>query len=354
MVAAELAAGLARRGHDAHLFSYALPFRFREGSPAGVSHHHPPATTYPLFAEHVPHGIALVQSLACAAEEVCPHVLHAHYAFPFALVHELAASILGHRERRPRSVVTLHGSDTTLLATDPCYRDITRDALEMADAVTAVSAALAAETREAFGMERDITVVPNFVDADRFTPDRDPHPAVSAALEAGEAPVLHVSNYRAVKRPDLVVGAFAAIAAERPARLLLVGDGPELPAAVSLAEELGVGGRVERLGETVGIETLYPGAALLLNASDHESFGLAILEALSCGVPVAATEVGGVREVTGPDGPHSRLVPPGDALALAAAGLSLLEDGDSGAARERALAFPPSASVEAYLDVYRG
>lgn len=352
VVATELAAGLARRGHAPHIFSYGLPFRFARGAPKGVTLHSPPDVSYELFKDTKPHGLALAQSLACAADDDAPDILHAHYAFPFALVHEYAAGVLARRGPRPSTVVTLHGSDTTLLASDPCYKDIVRDALQTADAVTAVSKALAAESREIFGLEREIAVVPNFVDTEWFHPNRPPHPAVAAAREAGEAAVLVVSNFRPVKRVDVAVRAFAHIAAQRPARLLLAGQGPELAATMALAAELGLAERVVSLGLEVGIEGLYPGADLLLSPSDHESFGLAILEALACGVPVAATAVGGVPEVLGSEGGHARLAPAGDAAALGAAGLALLEGVDREAARERALLFTPERSLAGYEAVY--
>ncbi|MCH7494429.1 glycosyltransferase, partial [bacterium] len=152
----------------------------------------------------------------------------------------------------------------------------------------------------------------------------------------------------------VAVRAFAHIAAARPARLLRAGTGPELASTLALAAGLGLADKVVSLGLEVGIEGLYPDADLLISPSDHESFGLAILEALSCGVPVAATDVGGVSEVVGPEGGHARLAPAGDHAALGEAGLALLEDGDREAARERAMLFPPERSVAGYEAVYRG
>lgn len=352
VVASELALGLAEREHDVHLFSSEIPFRYGPLPPKGVTVHTPSPIHHPLFQKTMPHGFALAQSLLCQAQSTPPDILHAHYAFPFALVHQYVAGILKQRGQPCQQVVTLHGTDTTLLASDPCYLDLIRQALERVDGLSAVSSSLALETLSTFGLTRSVDVIPNWV-SPQFHPHRPPHPAIAAAHSANEVAVLHLSNFRPIKRPDIAIKAFSTILANRPARLFLAGDGPEKEGALALARSLGIHNRVESLGSLREIETLYPTADLLLSSSDHESFGLAVLEALASGVPVASTAVGGVPDLLG-KGSHGALASAGDGQALGKAALTLLVNPKdrSLSAINRAKDFSPEIALEKYETLY--
>jgi N-acetyl-alpha-D-glucosaminyl L-malate synthase BshA len=303
VVATELALGLSRRGHEVHLFSYAPPARL-EAFDERVQLHEVEVASYPLF-RYPPYELALASRLAEVVEESGLDLVHAHYAIPHALAALLVKDIVA---PRPLPVVTtLHGTDITVVGQDRSYARVTRHALERSDAVTSVSQWLADRTRDVFGTTREIVVIPNFVDSDRF------RPAESGSCRrrfapAGERVVVHVSNFRPVKRSPLVVEAFARIAARTPAVLLLVGDGPERAACEERARALGVKSRVRFLGSQTEVHALLPAADLLLLPSEHESFGLAALEAMACGVVPVATAAGGLPEVI-EDGETGLLVP---------------------------------------------
>jgi N-acetyl-alpha-D-glucosaminyl L-malate synthase BshA len=295
VVAAEVAASLARRGHALHVFSDAPPGRLPGGPPGHNLHFHlVEAPAYPQLG-HDLYSLALAAKIVEVARREAGglDVVHAHYAIPHATSAQLARAVLGSEgsARPPRVVTTLHGTDSTLVGLDPGFRDLTRFSILGSDAVTVPSAWLAEATRRHFGLPPGfaIDVVPNFVDVARFSPAAAPPAAVPF--------VVHVSNFRPLKRVDDVVRVFALARAHRPLRLRLVGDGPSRAEALALAASLGVADDVEWLGERDDLAPLIAGAAAFLLPSASESFGLAALEALACGVPVVATRVGGVPEV---------------------------------------------------------
>jgi N-acetyl-alpha-D-glucosaminyl L-malate synthase BshA len=268
-------------------------------------------------------------------EEAHVDIFHVHYAIPHAVSAFLARSMCGDDRCLP-FVTTLHGTDITVVGSDRAYLRPTRFALEQSNAVTAVSQYLADETHLVFGVRKDVEVVHNFVDIDRFKPA--PRKPWQERPDA-ERILVHASNFRPVKRVADVVRAFAAIRREVPARLLLIGDGPDREHALAVANDLGCQHKVEHLGMQDQLETLLPQADLFLSASETESFGLSMLEAMSCGVPCISTAVGGVAEVLGDTG---RLVPFGAPDAMAKAALPLLTDSAlhrqlSAAARQRAV-----------------
>jgi N-acetyl-alpha-D-glucosaminyl L-malate synthase BshA len=347
VVATEMAHALASRGHEIHLLSYDRPSRLRRGIP-GLRFHQVQVSAYPLF-RYPPYDLALATRMLEVREEANVDLFHVHYAIPHAVSAFLARSMCGGCFR---FVTTLHGTDITVVGSDRAYMRPTRFAIDQSDAVTAVSGYLADETRLVFGVQSPIHVVPNFVEVDRYKPGKGPR---WFRRDGEERVLVHASNFRPVKRTADVVRAFAAIAREVPARLLLVGDGPDREHALAVAADLGCVGRVEYLGPKEGIEDVLADADLFLSASETESFGLGMLEAMSCGVPCASTRVGGVPEVLGDTGV---LTPFGDPAALARGALPLLRDQDlyrrhSEASRQRAVElFAADRVIERYLQVY--
>jgi len=358
VVASELALSLAARGHSVHLFSHAVPPRLAR-SPGPVQMHVAQGVPYPLF-HSTPHDIAIASSILTLHRTEGLDILHAHYALPHAVSAYLArsAAIADRDKRAPRMVTTLHGTDITLVGTDPSYAPLTQFVIEQSDAVTAVSADLARRTRENFCRELtlrpcDIEVVPNFVDVDLFTPEvRDP------GVADGPPAAVHVSNFRPVKRVLWLLRAFELATRGTRAELLFVGDGPDQPAARALARELGVHDRVRFLGERDALPELLAPADVFVLASSEESFGLSALEAMSCGTPVVATDVGGVREVVD-DGVTGLLSPLDDMDAFAANLRGLLFDRDRAramghAARQVAVErFARERVVPLYESVYQ-
>ena len=349
VVATEMALALAQRGHDVHLLSYDRPARLRRGVP-GLRFHQVAVTAYPLF-RYPPYDLALATRMIEVREEADIDVFHVHYAIPHAVSAFLARSMCGDNACMP-FVTTLHGTDITVVGSDRAYMRPTRFALEQSNAVTAVSQYLADETQLVFGVRKEVEVVHNFVDIDRFKPNgRKPW----TERPDQERLLVHASNFRPVKRVADVVRAFAAIAREVPARLCLIGDGPDREHALAVAADLGCQDRVDHLGMLDNLELLLPNADLFLSSSETESFGLSMLEAMSCGVPCISTRVGGCSEVLGDTG---RLVPFGNPDAMAAAALPLLHDvaqhaGLSVAARQRAVDhFATDRIVARYEQIY--
>ncbi len=363
VVAAEVGQELARRGHRVHFICQDLPARL-DAEAENVFFHSAQPREYPLFQDQ-PYALALASRMVEVTEYEGLDLLHVHYAVPLATSAYLARKILG--ARAPRLVTTLHGTDITIVGNDASYLPITRFSIEQSDAVTAPSHYLAEATRHEIGIERPIEVIPNFVDTGRFVPDRSRRDHTLGWLFpdcrpadgwASTAVLVHISNFRAVKRVDLVVQSFARVAAARPAVLVLVGDGPERGPVQAEVRSLGLQRQCCFLGNREDCVPVLQAADLFVQASDSESFGLAALEAQACGVPVVSTEVGGVSEVIA-DGETGILTPAGSADALAAAAGGLLGDhakwrAMSEAARESAVRrFARSATVDAYESCYR-
>jgi N-acetyl-alpha-D-glucosaminyl L-malate synthase BshA len=355
VVATELGLALASRGDEVHFISYALPTRLALPRPR-VAFHEVVAPTYPLFVSP-PYTLALATKMAEVAAHVKLDLLHVHYALPHAISAILAREMSADSGNGKLKVVTtLHGTDITIVGQDRSYLPITRFGIEKSDAVTAVSRHLADVTVRELGVRRQVEVIPNFVDAQLYRPDGASAYARTLCPE-GEFAVLHVSNFRPVKRIADVLGIFDRIRRKISARLLLVGDGPDRSLAERLAAELGIEDRTLFLGNVAAIETILPVAKIFLLPSDSESFGLAALEAMACGVPVIGTAAGGLPEVV-VDGETGFLRPVGDVDGMARAGLELLEDQErwhrfSTAARRRAVdRFPTDAIVARYRELY--
>ncbi|MFY9345645.1 MAG: N-acetyl-alpha-D-glucosaminyl L-malate synthase BshA [Planctomycetota bacterium] len=316
VIATEMAHALAQRGHEVHLLSYDRPGRLRRGVP-GLRFHQVAVSAYPLF-RYPPYDLALATRMLEVREEAGVELFHVHYAIPHAVSAFLARSMCG--GKCLKFITTLHGTDITVVGADRAYLRPTRFALEQSDAVTAVSKFLADETHLVFGVKKEVEVVPNFVDTERFKPGRR---RPWSERPEQERVLVHASNFRPVKRIADIVRAFAAIRRELPARLLLAGDGPDREHAMAVAADLGCADKVEHLGMQDNLDQVLPQADLFLSASETESFGLSMLEAMSCGVPCVSTAVGGVAEVLGDTG---RLVPFGQPEQLGQAAVAILRD----------------------------
>ncbi|MFP5236286.1 MAG: N-acetyl-alpha-D-glucosaminyl L-malate synthase BshA [Acidobacteriota bacterium] len=328
VVATELGIELAALGHEVHFISYSQPFRLN-GRDGGIFYHEVPVSNYPLF-EFPPYDLALASRMAEVAEFYDLDLLHVHYAIPHSVSALLARQMLAARGRRLPFVTTLHGTDITLVGLDRSYLPITRYAIQESDGVTSISEYLKAKTLADFNIDREIAVVPNFVNCDVYQPIRD-EDARACARKRFAAPdekiLIHLSNFRPVKRVVDVVKVFAKVQQEIPAQLILVGDGPDRSAAEWLAHDLKIQSRVHFLGKQESVNELLPLADLMLLPSELESFGLAALEAMACKVPTIATRVGGVPELID-DGETGLLFPVGDVDAMAAAAINLLQSPD--------------------------
>ncbi|MGD0735504.1 MAG: N-acetyl-alpha-D-glucosaminyl L-malate synthase BshA [Terracidiphilus sp.] len=328
VVATELGIELAALGHEVHFISYSQPFRL-SGRDEGIFYHEVPVSSYPLF-EFPPYDLALASRMAEVAEFCSLDLLHVHYAIPHSVSALLARQMLAAKGRRLPFVTTLHGTDITLVGLDRSYLPITRYAIQESDGVTSISKYLKAKTVEDFNVTRGIEVVENFVNCDVYSPIKDEAQRTEARKRLaapGEAILMHLSNFRPVKRVVDTVRIFAKVAREIPARLVLIGDGPDRSAAEWLAHDLGIHSRVHFMGKQERVNELLPLADLLLMPSELESFGLAALEAMACKVPSIATRVGGVPELID-DGITGLLYPVGDVDSMAAGVLSLLKDRD--------------------------
>jgi N-acetyl-alpha-D-glucosaminyl L-malate synthase BshA len=323
VVATELAKALAARGHRVHLVSSDTPFRLNEFHP-DLTFHQVQTPAYPLFREPQ-YVLSLANKLVQVGREFDLDILHAHYAIPHATAALLARQVLDSTGRPPRVVTTLHGTDITLVGNDPSFSEIVAYSIEQSDGATAVSRSLRDATKRELGVQRDITVIPNFLDCDVFR--RVDVPQLRERFSAGGRAkvVIHVSNFRPVKRIDAVMQVFARIARQIPARLLLVGDGPESGKAHRLSRELGVTELVEAVGSQEAVIPLLSAADVFLLPSAQESFGLAALEAMACGVPVVASNVGGLPEVI-QQGRTGFLHAPDDLDGMAASAVALLDD----------------------------
>ena len=321
-VATALGLALAERGHEIHFITYDQPFRL-PGFKERVFYHEVEMEDYPLF-EHPPYSLALAVALHDAVKREGLDLVHMHYAIPHAASAFLAREMLG-EGRDLKIITTLHGTDITLLGLHPSFHEITRFSILQSDGLSAVSSFLKDETVRNFSVPGDrIEVIPNFLDTNLWTPEPDLN-RLSMLAPHGEKVVMHVSNFRAVKQVHHVVEIFAKISQATSARLVLIGDGPERPRALQRARDLGLDDRVLFLGKHVAVEELLACANLFLLPSASESFGLAALEAMACGVPVVASTAGGIPELV--QNNVSGYLFPSDAIdEMAEAGIRILTD----------------------------
>lgn len=313
IVATELGLELAARGHDVHFITYANPIRLDPGLPR-IHYHEVEVSAYPLF-QYPPYCLALASRMFEVADGYGLDLLHVHYAIPHSIAALLAQQMTV--KRRLPFVTTLHGTDITLVGADRSYFPITKFSIEKSDGVTTISKYLQDRTVEFFGVTNEIRVIHNFVNCDLYHPAPDRQPQ--------EKHLIHLSNFRAVKRPLDCVRILHEVLKSTPARLVMVGDGPERWPAEMLARELGIDGRVTFLGKQDHVERIIPQHHVLLMPSEMEAFGLAALEAMACGVPPVGTRVGGTAELI-THGVDGFLEPVGDVAAQAARVVSLLTD----------------------------
>ncbi|WP_263376658.1 N-acetyl-alpha-D-glucosaminyl L-malate synthase BshA [Granulicella aggregans] len=324
VVATELGIELAARGHEIHFITSSQPFRLT-GREANIFFHEVAVYQYPLF-EHPPYDLALATRMAEVAEFYSLDLLHVHYAIPHSVSALLARQMLAAKGKHLPFITTLHGTDITLVGLDRSYLPITRFGITESDGVTAISSYLRDRTREAFDIHSEIEVIRNFVNCDVYVRNPDLVAEMRPRYAApNEKLIVHLSNFRPVKRVTDVVEVFARIAKEVPSRLMLIGDGPDRSAAEYLAMRHGVQDRIHFLGKQDNVNELLPLADLMIMPSEMESFGLAALEAMACGVPAIATRVGGVSELID-DGVTGRLFEVGDVEGMATAAIALLND----------------------------
>jgi N-acetyl-alpha-D-glucosaminyl L-malate synthase BshA len=362
VVATELGIELAARGHQVHFITSSQPFRLT-GRETNIHFHEVSVATYPLF-EYPPYDLALATRMAEVADFYSLDLLHVHYAIPHSVSALLASQMIAThslptRRRNLPFITTLHGTDITLIGLDPSYLPITRFGIQQSHGVTAISSHLAERTREAFAIDGEIEVIRNFVNCELYVRN----PALVAQMRPqfaapDEKLFVHLSNFRPVKRVLDVVEVFARVSQSIPARLMLIGDGPDRSAAEHLALRHNVQDRIHFLGKQDDVHELLPLADLMLMPSQMESFGLAALEAMACGVPAIATRVGGVPELID-DGVNGLLFPIGDVDAMAEAAVFLLNDSTrleamSQAARETAEQnFSTTSIIPRYEEYYR-
>lgn len=323
VVATELGKKLASRGHEVHFITYDRPFRL-DVFDENIFYHEVEVIDYPLF-KFPPYTIALASKIAEVSKWANLDLVHVHYAIPHTVSAFLARQLL--KDKHLPILTTLHGTDITIVGHEPQFFDITKFSIEESDMVTAVSHSLKEDTSRTFGLEKEIEVVYNFIDPQEY--HRVEVPCLKNRLaQPGEKIIIHISNFRPVKRIKDVVDIFARIKEKMPARLLMVGDGPEVPAIHQYIDSLGLGRDVRFLGKQERVVELLSVSDLCLLPSEKESFGLVALEAIACGVPVIASRTGGLPEVID-DGFNGYLLPVGDVKAMADRGLKLLGDQDT-------------------------
>lgn len=318
-VATELGKALAIRGHKIHFISYSLPYRLREFN-ENVSFHEVSMMAYPLF-EYPPYSLALAAKMVEVTEKQNLDLLHVHYAIPHAASAYLAKQMLG---GKLKIITTLHGTDITLVGNDESYFRITKFSIDQSDGITTVSEYLKRVTEERFQTQIPIKVIPNFVDPEHFSRSQR-RCAKYLFSPKGEKIVMHISNFRPVKRIEDVISIFALINSEIPSKLIMVGDGPMMSTALKMTEKLNVSSQTIFLGKQNDVAGLLSIADIYLLPSENESFGLSALEAMSCEVPVIGTNAGGLPEVV-ENGRTGWLADVGDVKTMADKAKQLLTD----------------------------
>ncbi|MBN2492610.1 MAG: N-acetyl-alpha-D-glucosaminyl L-malate synthase BshA [Planctomycetes bacterium] len=356
VVATELGLNLIRRGHEVHFICYAVPLRLREYH-KNLYYHVVDVLPYPLF-KFAPYDLALASTIVEVVRKHRLEMLHVHYAVPHSISAYLAREMLG-AQATFKTVTTLHGTDITLVGADKSYRVATHFGIARSDGVTAVSRYLAQATQRRFGADLAIRVIPNCVNLTRFRPARRRLAGKRRLAQRGEKILVHASNFRAVKRVADVVKIFHRVQHTLPARLVLLGDGPEMSHVVALVDKLRLRDRVTFFGPIEDVENVLPYTDLFLLPSGKpgESFGLAALESMACGVPVIASREGGTPEVID-DGENGYLCAAGDVAGMAAQATAVLSSParllrlGRAARRKAETAFPPEGITAQYEALY--
>lgn len=354
VVATELGKALADNGHQVHFITYSQPARLDFFS-ANLFYHEVTIAKYPLF-DYVPYELALASKLVDVVRFEKLDLLHVHYAIPHASAAYMAKQILATYGIRIPVVTTLHGTDITLVGKDPTYKPVVTFSINQSDGVTAVSHDLRDATYKHFDIQKDIRVIQNFVDMDRFSLKAKQHFKIAIAPN-NERIIVHTSNFRKVKRTQDVIHVFEKVQKVVPSKLLMVGDGPDRVYCEQLCRNLGICENVRFLGKQEAIEEILSVSDLFIMPSESESFGLAALEAMACKVPVITSNAGGLPELN-LDGITGFLDNVGDIDAMAAHAIEILEDDDKLAsfkenALSRAKEFDLSLILPLYEDFYK-
>ncbi|TLS35891.1 N-acetyl-alpha-D-glucosaminyl L-malate synthase BshA [Pseudalkalibacillus caeni] len=321
VVATELGKMLAEKGHEIHFIATSIPFRLDRWDP-NIYYHEVEVNQYPVF-KYPPYDLTLASKMAEVAKREKLDLLHVHYAVPHAICAYLAKQMVG--EDQLKIVTTLHGTDITVLGYDPSLSELIRFGIEKSDSVTAVSDDLIRQTNTLVETNKEIQTVYNFVDQRIYYRRDNEYLKDQYNIRPDEKVIVHISNFRAVKRVPDVVRAFAKIKKQVPAKLLLIGDGPELTVACRLAKDLGIVDDVRFLGKQDNVAEILSISDLKMLLSEKESFGLVLLEAMACGVPVIGTNIGGIPEVI-KDGVNGYLCQIGEIESIANKAIRILTD----------------------------
>ncbi len=354
VVATEVGMGLAKKGHQIHFITYKRPARLTHFD-TNVFYHEVSGYDYPLF-EFKPYDTALTSKLVDVILREELDIIHVHYAIPHATIGYIAQQIVATKGKHIPLVTTLHGTDITLVGQDRSFFPVVEFSINRSNAVTAVSQHLKDETFKHFNIDRDIKVIYNFIDFNRFKKIEKGH-FRKAIAPNGEKILAHTSNFRKVKRIDDVIRAFDLIDRKVSSKLLLIGDGPERPLLEEMSRKLGLDEKILFLGKQGAVEELLAIADLFIIPSENESFGLAALEAMACEVPIISSNAGGIPEVN-IQGVTGFLRPIGDFEGMAEDAIKLLQDPElikqfSANAKERALTFNLDNILPQYEELYR-
>ncbi|MEO6917001.1 MAG: N-acetyl-alpha-D-glucosaminyl L-malate synthase BshA [Chitinophagaceae bacterium] len=353
VLATELGKALANKGHQVHFITYQQPVRLNVFN-ANIFYHEVRVPTYPLF-DYPPYETALASTMVDVIANNNLDLLHVHYAIPHASAAYMAKKILEKMGKKLPVITTLHGTDITLVGKDKTYAPVVTFSINESEAITAVSNNLREETFRSFAIEKEIEVIYNFVDVERF--QKKPIDAFRRVIAPeGEFILLHASNFRKVKRVEDVVRIFAGVIKEVPSKMLFVGDGPERPVAEAMCRELNLCDHMRFVGKQEQMEEILAISDLFLLTSDYESFGLAALEAMAAGVPVISTNAGGLPEINIP-GVTGFLSNVGDVADMTANALKILSSEDTlqqfkTNALEQAKRFDISMIVPQYEKLY--
>ncbi|MBL7859380.1 MAG: N-acetyl-alpha-D-glucosaminyl L-malate synthase BshA [Cyclobacteriaceae bacterium] len=348
VVATELGKALAKEGHQVHFITYSQPTRL-DFLNENLFYHEVNIRSYPLF-EYPPYELALASKMVSVVKNEKLDLLHVHYAIPHASAAYMAKQILKTHGIYIPVVTTLHGTDITLVGKDASYEPVVTFSINQSDGVTAVSHDLRRETFEHFKITNEIEVIPNFIDLEKFKKQKKDH-FKKAICPQGESLIVHTSNFRKVKRINDVVNIFANIHAEIPAKLLMIGDGPEREKAENLSRELGICEDVRFLGKLEAVEEVLSVADLFLMPSEKESFGLAALEAMACEVPVVSSNTGGIPELN-VQGVTGFLSPVGDIEDMTRKSLFILDKNNLPRFKQNALKRAQEFDITQILPIY--
>ena len=353
VLATELGKALADKGHNIHFITYQQPVRLT-GFSANIFYHEVRVPTYPLF-DFPPYETALASTMVDVIRNNHLDLLHVHYAIPHAAAAYMAKMILKEEGKEIPFITTLHGTDITLVGKDKTYAPVVAFSINQSDAITAVSDHLRLETFSTFHIEKEIQVIHNFVDVERFS--RKPIDAFRKVIAPnGERILLHASNFRKIKRVQDVIHIFANVNKVIPSKLLLVGDGPERPMAEELARELKICDEVRFVGKQQDMEEIFAVADLFVLPSEYESFGLAALEAMAAGAPVVSTNAGGLPEII-LQGECGYMADVGDVEGMSRYALDILSDETTlqrfkKAAKTQAASFDIHKIIPQYEELY--